>query len=148
MEWQAWIRGREETHSSIAVTLTHVTHVILTPIRDSHLLICTFPQRQTVHLVNIRRMLHITWWFRSVSCIYCLYTLGHSPWKGRCLQLLDKNDSSSHAVLFGTYAEIFDFLLRFRLSWWGFCYLRHIRTQNQNNADFQPCFHLGLQAEN
>ena len=30
----------------------------------------------------------------------------------------------------------------------GFCYFRPIRIQSQTNADFQPCFHLGLQAEN
>ena len=66
----------------MTATLTHATHVKLMLISDSHLLIRSVSQRQLVHFVSVNMMLHITWWFKDVSCIYCAYALGHRPWKG------------------------------------------------------------------
>ena len=113
--WTIWndrsgLGGKGETHSSMAATLTHAPHVRLTLISDSHLLICSVSQRQSVRFVNGNMMLHITWWFKDVSfiCILCVCSRSESS-EGPCLQLLDKNDNSSYIVFLGSMLKYFFF---------------------------------------
>jgi hypothetical protein len=55
-----------------SVAWTHITHVGITLTSYAHFLVRTFSQRQSVHSVNVKSMLLITWMYGSVSFIYCV----------------------------------------------------------------------------
>lgn len=65
-----WRQTGNKLFQGSSVTWTHITLVGFMLTSYSHFLIFTFSQRQSLHPVNVKLLEHITWLFRSVSCIY------------------------------------------------------------------------------
>lgn len=78
VRWQAWVGGKEQRSSSIAVTLTHIIHIGLG--RQVIPMFCyaqLWEKIQTPGKVKLR--LPIPWQCRRVSFTDCVHARGHSP---------------------------------------------------------------------